>query len=116
MLYFVARYTKTRRFHNSSSVTSMLDHLQWNTQKHNAVQNNTQHVCHQYISQTSHTRHSRSLQYQTFSISTDYFMFSFFPQAVVLWIALKPDIVSASSAGQLKSPIQTHYKYKIQYY
>jgi len=63
-----------------------------------------------YISsQTSLTRHSHSLRYKPFSTSTDYFKFSFFPHTVVLWNALPPDIVSASSLDQFKSHIQTHY-------
>jgi hypothetical protein len=63
-----------------------------------------------YISsRTSLTRHSHSLRYKPFSTSTDYFKFSFFPHTVVLWNALPPDIVSASSLDQFKSQIQTHY-------
>jgi hypothetical protein len=48
-------------------------------------------------------------RYKLFSTSTDYFKFSFFPHTVVLWNALPPDIVSASSLDQFKSQIQTHY-------
>ena len=113
-----ARYT-TGRFH--SSVTSMLDHLEWNSLEtyrniakvtmlckitHNLVAINPDF----YISsQTSLSRHSHSLRYKPFSTSTDYFKISFIPHTVVLWNALSPDIVSASSLDQFKSQIQTHY-------
>ena len=115
-----ARYT-TGRFHNTSSMRSILDHLEWNSLEicrniakvtmlykipHSLVAINSDF----YISsQTSLTRHSHSLRYKPFSTSTDYFKFIFFPHTVVLWNALPPDIVSASSLDQFKSQIQTHY-------
>ena len=109
-----ARYT-TGRFHNTSSVTSMLDYLKWNSldthrniAKVTAVHNNRQYGRHQSRPLSHHTRCSLTsgLQYQTFSASTDYFKFSFFPHTVVLWNTLPPDIVSASSLDQFKSQIQ----------
>ena len=115
-----ARYT-TGKFHNNSSVTSMLDHLEWNsleTRRKIAkvtmlckITNNLVAINSDFYisSQTSLTRHSHSLRYKPFSTSTDYFKFSFFPHTVVLWNALPPDIVSASSLDQFKSQIQTHY-------
>jgi len=102
----------------------MLDHLQWNSLEmcrnivkvtmlykitHNLVDINTD----LYISpQTPLTRRSHSLQYQTFSTSTDYFKFSFFPRTVVLRIALQSDIVSAS-LDQFKSLIQTQLNFTL---
>jgi hypothetical protein len=56
-----------------------------------------------------HSHDIVSLRYKSFGTSTDYFKFSFFPHTVVLWNALPPDIVSASSLDQFKSQIQTHY-------
>ena len=115
-----ARYT-TGRFHNTSSVTSMLDHLEWNSleTRRNIAKVTMLYKCTHnlfainpdfYISsQTSLTQHSHSLWYKPFSTSTDYFKFSFFPHTVVLWNALAPDIVSASSLDQFKSQIQIHY-------
>ena len=109
-----ARYT-TGRFHNTSSVTQIYAgpprvefprNTQKHCQSHNAVQNYTQSGCHQsrllYL-------FSDITRYKPFSTSTDYFKFSFFPHTVVLWNALPPDIVSASSLDQFKSQIQTHY-------
>jgi hypothetical protein len=115
-----ARYT-TGKFHNTSSVTSMLDHLEWNsleTRRNIAkvtilytITNNLVAINSDFYisSQTSLIRHSHRLRYKPFSTSTDYFKFSFFPHTVVLWNTLRPDIVSASSLGQFKSQIQTHY-------
>jgi len=115
-----ARYTNGR-FHNTSSVTSMLDHLKWNsleTRRNIAKVTMLYTVTHNLVainpdfyisSQTSITRHGHSLWYKPFSTSTDYFKFSFFPHTVVLWNTLPPDIVSASSLDKFKSQIQTHY-------
>ena len=115
-----ASWYTTGRFHSTSSVTSMLDHLQQNfleTHRNIAmlykITNNLLAINPDlYISpQTSHTRHSHSLQYHTFSTSTEYFKYSFFPHTVVLWNALSP--VSASSLDQFKSLIQTNYNYTL---
>ena len=83
-----ARYT-TCRFHNTSSVTSILDHLEWNsleTRRNIAKVTMLYNITHNLVainpdfyisSQTSHTRHSHSLRYKPFSTSTDYFKVSF---------------------------------------
>ena len=115
-----ARYT-TGRFHNTSSVTSMLDHLEWNSLEtcrsiakvtmlckitNNLVAINLDFYI---FSQTSHTScdtwHNHSLRYKPFSTFTDYFKFSLFPHTVVLWNALPPDIVSASSLNHRFKPL-----------
>jgi hypothetical protein len=109
----VARYT-TDRFHNTSSVTSMLDHLEWNsleTYRNIAKVTMLYKITHNLVainpdfyisSQTSLTLHSHSLRYKPFSTSTDNFKFSFFPHVqlsfgmlyrlilslVLLWISL----------------------------
>jgi hypothetical protein len=117
-----ARYT-TGRFHITSSVTSMLDHLEWNsleTRRNIAKVTMLCEITHNQVainpdfyisSQTSLTRHSHSLRYKPFSTSTNYFKFSFFPHTVVLWNALPPDIVSASSLDRFKSQIQTVFHF-----
>ena len=115
-----ARYI-AGRFHNTSSVTSMLDPLEWNsleTRRNIAKVTMLCKITHNMVainpdfyisSQTSLTRHNHSLRYKPFSTSTDYFKFSFFPHTVFLWNAIPPDTVSASSLDQFKSQIQTHY-------
>ena len=96
-----ARYT-TGRFHNTSSVTSMLDHLDWDsleTRRNIAKVTMLYKITHNLVainldfyifSQTSHTRHSHSLRYKPFSTSTDYFTFSFcFCHMIASFIILK---------------------------
>ena len=87
--------------------------IPWNTQKHRqshyAVQNNIQSGCHQsrylYLSSDITHRTSHSLQYQTFSTSTDLFKFSIFPHTVVFWNALPPDILCFSfGSTQITDP------------
>ena len=95
-----ARYT-TGRFHNTSSVTSILDHLEWNSLEtcrniakvtmlykitHNLVAINPDFYISSQTSLTRH-RHTCNLQYKPFSTSTDYFKFSFFPHTIVIWNA-----------------------------
>ena len=111
----------TGRFHNTSSVTSMLDHLHWKpleTRRNIAKITMLYKISHNLVAinpdlyitpQQSHTRHSHSLQFQTFSTTTDYFKYSFFPHTVVMWNALPPDIVAASTLDQFKTLIQTHF-------
>ena len=99
------------------SLTSMLDALEWNS-----LETLPESLCYTKLNtiwwpsiQTSisllrhHSHNTVSLRYKPFSTFNEYFKFSFFPHTVVLWNALPPDIVSASSLDQFKSQIQTHY-------
>ena len=115
-----ARYV-THRYHNTSSVTDMLNHLNWptlenrrNTHRltmfykisHNLVAINAQ----EYLTPLTQilTRHNHPLHYQTFSTRTDYFKYSFFPHSVVLWNSLPHSILTASSLNQFKTLVQNH--------
>lgn len=106
-----ARYT-TSRFHNTSSVTSILDHLEWNsleTRRNIANVTMLYKITHNLVAINPDFYISSQTSLARYSTSTDYFKFSFFPHTVVFWNALPPDIVSASSLDQLKSQIQTFY-------
>ena len=115
-----ARYV-TNRHHNKSSVSSMLDHLNWQTLEtrrnisrvtmlykitHNLVAINPT----TYLTQNtlSRTRSTNSQQYQTFCTRTDYYKYSYFPFTVVLWNSLPNSIVNAPSLSQFKTLVQNH--------
>ena len=95
-----ARYV-TNRYHNTSSVSAMLNHLQLPTLEHRrnlnritmlykitnnliAVDPKLYLTTQPYLS----TRNNNPLQYQIISTRTNYYKYSFFPHAVVLWNAL----------------------------
>jgi len=106
-----ARYA-TNRYHNTSSVTSMLDGLGWETlesrrQKHQltlfykVVNNLVDIPASRYLTPSnSRTRTNHSKKFQQFSAKCDYYKFSFFPRTVPVWnslpaqIAESPDLVS----------------------
>ena len=86
----------TGRYHNTSSVSSMIDHLNWESlqqrrQKarvimlykiiHNEVDINPQSYLRK---QERATRSAHPYQFQTYSPTTDYFQYSFFPQTVCI--------------------------------
>ncbi|KAK3085493.1 hypothetical protein FSP39_004174 [Pinctada imbricata] len=115
-----ARYV-TNRYHNKSSVSSMIDHLNWQSLEtrrnisrvtmfykltHNLVAINPTI----YLTQNtfSRTRSTNSQQYQIFSTRTDYYKYSFFPFTVVLWNSLPNSIIHAPSLDQFKSLVQNH--------
>ena len=86
----------TGRYHNTSSVSSMIDHLNWESleqrcQKarvimlykiiHNEVNINPQSYLKK---QERTTRSAHPYQFQIYSPTTDYFKYSFFPQTVCI--------------------------------
>ena len=115
-----ARYV-TNRYHNTSSVSNMLQHLHWPTLEHRRNLSRLTmfyKITHNLVAinpdlyltpqTSSSTRHASPLHYQTFSTRTDYFKFSFFPYTVVLWNSLPHSVVSATSLDQFKSLVQSH--------
>ena len=115
-----ARYV-TNRYHNTSSVSNMLEHLNWPTLEHRRNLSRLTmfyKITHNLVAinpnlylspQTkSTTRHTSPLHFQTFSTRTDYFKFSFFPYTVVLWNTLPHSVVSATSLDQFKLLVQSH--------
>jgi hypothetical protein len=113
-----ARYV-TNRYHNTSSVSAMLNHLQLPTLEHRrnlnritmlykitnnliAVDPKLYLTTQPYLS----TRNNNPLQYQIISTRTNYYKYSFSPHAVVLWNSLPYTVVNAGSLDQFKQLIQ----------
>ena len=106
-----ARYA-TNRYHNISSVTEMLDTLQWEslesrrtkqqlTMMFKIVNNLVDIKADMYLTpSTSHTRKRHDKSYRVISSSTDSYKFSFFPRTIQVWnslpaaVAEAPDLVS----------------------
>jgi hypothetical protein len=109
-----ARYV-TNRYHNTSSVSAMLNHLQLPTLEHRRnlnritmlykITNNLIAVDPKlYLTPqpSLSTRNNNPLQ----STRTNYYKYSFFPHAVVLWNSLPYTVVNAGSLDQFKQLIQ----------
>ena len=109
----------TGRYHNTSSVSSMIQHLGWESLEqrrlrarvimlfkisHNIVAIDPQ----KYLVPLQRiTRSAHSQQYQTFTPSTDYYKYSFFPHTVCLWNSLPSSFVTpGQSLDQFKTLIQ----------
>ena len=113
-----ARYT-TNRFRNTSSVSSMLDHLQWESLESRrskiqltlffkVIHNLIDIPADQYLTpSTSRTRATHSKRYRRFSPSTDSFKYSFFPRIVPLWNSLPAVIAEAPSLVSFKEGLST---------
>ena len=52
------------------------------------------------------TKNNNPLQYQIISTRTNYYKYSFFPHAVVIWNSLPYTVVNAGSLDQFKQLIQ----------
>jgi hypothetical protein len=116
-----ARYV-TKRYHNTSSVTYMLNHLNWNTLENRRNINRVTmlyNITHNLVAKDPnlylvkqpimHTRNSSILQYQLFNTRTTYFKYSYFPHTVDLWNSLSHATLMASTLDQFKSLAQSHY-------
>ena len=113
-----ARYT-TNRFRNTSSVSSMLDHLQWESLESRrskiqltlffkVIHNLIDIPADQYLTpSTSRTRATHSKRYRRFSPSTDSFKYSFFPRTVPLWNSLPAVIAEAPFLVSFKEGLST---------
>ena len=103
-----ARYV-TNRYRNTSSVTSMLGDLEWDTLEirrkkirltmmYKIINNLIDIRAEEYLTKpTRQTRSSHSLKYQQFSASTDYYKHSFFPQTTSIWNTLPATVAEARS-------------------
>ena len=91
-----ARFTPNR-YRNTSSVSSMLDHLQWESLEarrskiqltlfYKVVHDLVDIPASSYL--TPRTRSSHTKKFRQFSPSTDCFKFSFFPRTILLWNSL----------------------------
>ena len=109
-----ARYT-TNCFRNTSSVSSMIDQLQWESleSRRSKIQltlffNLIDIPPDNYLtSSTTRTQSTHSKKYRQFSPSTDSFKFSFFPRTVPLWNSPPADIAEAPSLVTFKKGLST---------
>lgn len=108
-----ARYV-TNRYHNTSSVTTMLDHLEWETLEARRTKNRLVmffKIIHglvdipaeEYLTPAStRTRSRHSLKFRQIPTSSDYHKFSFFPNTVCLWNSLPASVADAPSLVSFK--------------
>ena len=101
-----ARYV-TNRYHITSSVTSMLDHLEWETLESRRTKNQLVMFfkfihglidipAERYLTPAStRTRSHHSLKYRQIPTSSDYHKYSFFPNTVCLWNSLPANVAEA---------------------
>jgi len=108
-----ARYV-TNRFHNTSSVTEMLNGLGWESLQnrrikfklcmaYNAIHNNCAFPIHNYIQfSDSNTRHSHPFSVLIPYARVDVYKFSFIPSFGIHWNTLPVSVVTAPTLDQFK--------------
>ena len=113
-----ARYT-TNRYRNTSSVTSMLEHLQWETLEsrrtkaditmlYKIVNDLVDIPASNLLTPSStRTRSNHSQKFRHFSPSSDIFKFSYFPRTVRLWNTLPATVAEAPSLVSFKKELST---------
>ena len=110
-----ARFTLAR-YHNTSSVTSMLEELGWKDLKQRRAKARVTLLYKityslvaipllGYLQPLAHgrTRSTHVHHYQRFSTRTNYYKFSFFPRTVIQWNALPNDLVTSNTLDLFKS-------------
>ncbi|MCG8046534.1 MAG: hypothetical protein N0E48_12995, partial [Candidatus Thiodiazotropha endolucinida] len=109
----------TDRFRNTSSVTDMLSHLQWETLKsrrqkqqltmlYKIIHNLVDIPSAEYLQlTTSRTRAAHSLRYNTYRTSTDGHKYSFFPRTIPVWNRLPASAAEAPSLASFKKELNT---------
>ena len=108
-----ARYV-TNRYHNTSSVTSMLDHLQWEslesrrtkaqlTMFYKITNDLVDIPADQYlIPSKTNTRSCHSKKFRQPTTSTSYYKNSFFPRTIAVWNNLPANVAEASDLVSFK--------------
>ena len=108
-----ARYV-TNRYHNTSSVTSMLEHLEWETLEERRTKNQlfmffkiihglVDIPAERYLTPAStRTRSNHSLKYRQIPTSSEYHKNSFFPNTVCLWNSLPATVAEAPGLVSFK--------------
>ena len=113
-----ARYV-TRRYHNTSSVTNMLRHLEWQTLEQRRIATNltmlykiTNNIVtvpiHTYLTPwTRPPTRSHNLCYMPYQCNTNTLKYSFFPRTIILWNSLPSHIASAPTLNLFKDAVFT---------
>ena len=109
----------TNRYRNTSSVSSMLDHLQWESLEsrrckiqlalfYKVVQDLVDIPAAEYLTpSTVKTRSAHTKKFRQFSTSTNCFKFSFFPRTVPSWNSLPAITAEAPSLVSFKKGLST---------
>ena len=104
----------TNRYRNTSSVSSMLDHLQWEPleSRRSKIQLNLLYKvvedlidipASKYLTpSTAITRAAHSRKFRQYSTSSDSFKFSFFPRTIPLWNSLPASVAEAPSLASFR--------------
>lgn len=113
-----ARYI-THRYRNTSSVSTMLEHLQWESLEsrrskiqltlfYKIVNDLVDIPADSYLTPASgRTRSSHSRKFIQFATSSDTFKFSFFPRTVPSWNNLPASVAEAPSLASFKEGLST---------
>ena len=113
-----ARYV-TNRYHNTSSVTSMLDHLEWESLEARRAKNQLTmffKIIHGLVDipasdylvpASTRTRSQRSLKFLWIPVSSEYYKSSFFPRTVCRWNSLPANVAEAPSLVSFKQELSS---------
>ena len=105
--------------HNASSVTSMLEHLEWESLESRRVKcqftmlfkiiNDLVHIPldHYLTIVSTRTRSHHSHKFRHVPASSDYFKNSFFPRTIVLWNSLPASLAGTPSLVSFKQELST---------
>ena len=111
--YRAARYV-TNRYRNTSSVTSMIEHLEWESlearrAKHeltmvfNIIHDLVNIPANEYLTPASNrTRSQHSLKFRQILTSSAYYKFIFFPRSVCHWNSIPANVAEAPSLVSFK--------------
>ena len=106
-------------YHNTSSVTSMLNELQWDSlslRRSRAQLTMLYKILYKHVDidptlylspASSRTRSQHSYKFRQIHANTDIFKFSFFPRVVPLWNSLPASVAEAPSLGIFKRGVST---------
>jgi len=108
------------KFHNTSSVNTMLERLKWQTLETRRkiarltmffkISNGLVNISNLNLTApTRRSRHHHSKTFQVPSSRTDYRKFSYFPRTIPDWNGLPEAIVSAPSLGCFKVRVAAHF-------
>ena len=113
-----ARFVKNK-YRNTSSVSSMLEDLQWEslqsrrmksqlTMFYNIINNLVDIPANDYLSFSgSRTRSSHCYKIRQFRVSSNTFKYSFFPRTVVLWNTLPASVAEAPCLVSFKEELSS---------
>ena len=106
-------------YHNTSSVTNMLHHLEWQTLEQRRIATNLSMLykisnnivtvpTHRYLTPwTRPPTRSHNLCYMPYQCNTNTLKYSFFPRTIILWNSLPSHIASAPTLNLFKGAVFT---------